>query len=134
MIWTRWPPEKNLVSTDCSIYLFVCYSLRNTLIFVHIPGLFWPHLIKWTTPSLTPSVCTSRTTVFYMPNISRKKHTQSPLWPHNLVLLYLHIIQAESNSFQTGQLTPVLQGVLAPAEYPILVSICEPSSLITVRS
>lgn len=135
MIWTRWPPEKNLVSTDCSIYSFVCYSLRNTLILVHNPGLFWPHLIKWTTPCLSPPVYTSRTTlIFCITNGCERKHTQSPSYSFSIVLLDLHIIQTKPNSFHKGQVTLVLQEVLATAQYPILVPIHEPSSFIIAKS
>lgn len=64
-----------------------------------------------------------------------KGNTPSHLLTHLVQLfLDLNIIPTESNSFHIGQATLVLQGVLATAQYLILVSIHEPSALITAKS
>lgn len=50
MIWTRWPTKKDLVSTDCSIYLFVCLFILKSCHSWMYPRLILLYLIKWSVP------------------------------------------------------------------------------------
>lgn len=126
--------EKILVSTDCSIYLCVCYSLKTMPILVYTQvHSAPPHKMKFVLPNPILLQIKNNSCFLYAKWFWKETHPLVSPLTQSSSCGFTYDSGLNLKPFHKGQVTPVLQQVLAFIEHPFLMSMHEPSFLITAH-